>query len=135
MFCEKCGNELMDEAVVCTKCGCLIQHNKHKIANRRQKNKQGDSCAFFSWSSVILALCSILSSIFNFILNEGCFNIYIYYLHRVTLLFASASICGLLSIYALKKNPDAISILGLIMSGIAFAMQIVLIILYSVVRY
>jgi uncharacterized membrane protein YvbJ len=23
-FCSKCGNELVDEAVVCTKCGCAV---------------------------------------------------------------------------------------------------------------
>ena len=25
MFCQKCGNEIMDEAVVCTRCGCAVQ--------------------------------------------------------------------------------------------------------------
>ena len=24
-YCTKCGNELIDEAVVCTKCGCYVQ--------------------------------------------------------------------------------------------------------------
>lgn len=24
-FCSKCGNELLDYAVVCTKCGCLVE--------------------------------------------------------------------------------------------------------------
>lgn len=24
MYCSKCGNEVLDEAVVCPKCGCLI---------------------------------------------------------------------------------------------------------------
>lgn len=25
-FCSKCGNELMDEAVICPKCGCLVKN-------------------------------------------------------------------------------------------------------------
>ena len=24
MFCQKCGNEVLDEAVVCTRCGCAL---------------------------------------------------------------------------------------------------------------
>ena len=24
MFCTKCGHEIVDEAVVCTKCGCAV---------------------------------------------------------------------------------------------------------------
>ena len=33
-FCTKCGNELMDEAVICTKCGCMIApaEKAHPIA-------------------------------------------------------------------------------------------------------
>ena len=29
-FCTKCGNELIDEAVVCTKCGCLVEKVQQK---------------------------------------------------------------------------------------------------------
>ncbi|MBQ7045909.1 MAG: zinc-ribbon domain-containing protein [Clostridia bacterium] len=25
MFCSKCGNEIVDDAVVCTKCGCAVK--------------------------------------------------------------------------------------------------------------
>lgn len=27
-YCTKCGNELMDEAVICPKCGCLCAENR-----------------------------------------------------------------------------------------------------------
>ena len=29
MYCSKCGQELVDEAVVCTKCGCAVNGGKH----------------------------------------------------------------------------------------------------------
>ena len=28
MFCQKCGEEIHDEAVVCTKCGCAVEKNQ-----------------------------------------------------------------------------------------------------------
>ena len=28
MFCQKCGEEINDEAVVCTKCGCAVEKNQ-----------------------------------------------------------------------------------------------------------
>lgn len=28
MYCSKCGNEILDEAVVCPKCGCLVEGKK-----------------------------------------------------------------------------------------------------------
>ena len=27
-YCVKCGNELVDEAILCPKCGCLIENDK-----------------------------------------------------------------------------------------------------------
>lgn len=34
-FCSKCGNELLDEAVVCPKCGCATENKKQN----KQTNK------------------------------------------------------------------------------------------------
>lgn len=31
-YCSKCGNELLDEAVMCPKCGCMVE-------NRAEENK------------------------------------------------------------------------------------------------
>ncbi len=28
-YCTKCGQELVDDAVVCTNCGCAVQNNSH----------------------------------------------------------------------------------------------------------
>ncbi len=35
MFCSKCGSEIMEEAVICPKCGCYTQNRGVKI---QQKN-------------------------------------------------------------------------------------------------
>ena len=32
MFCSKCGKEILDEAVVCTNCGCAVNGGKNMTA-------------------------------------------------------------------------------------------------------
>ncbi len=124
MFCEKCGNELIDEAVVCTKCGCLIKNSKQQTKIIEQKNKEVDSCKFFSWASFILALCAIFSSIIYLICSIN-FSDFIYFIYKFTWIFPSSSLCVLLSIYALKKKSNSISLLGLILGGVALLIELV----------
>lgn len=38
MFCSKCGHELMDEAVVCTKCGCAVKCSGNTTADEDMPN-------------------------------------------------------------------------------------------------
>lgn len=33
MFCQKCGKEVNDEAVVCIHCGCAIGNSRKAVAN------------------------------------------------------------------------------------------------------
>ena len=33
MFCEKCGKEVQDEAVVCIHCGCSLKSNNESAVN------------------------------------------------------------------------------------------------------
>ena len=35
MFCSKCGNEIMDEAVICVKCGCYTHNNQPAVTNTK----------------------------------------------------------------------------------------------------
>ena len=39
MYCSKCGAEIMDEAVICTKCGCLVEGKRVFIKTKEQKEK------------------------------------------------------------------------------------------------
>ena len=41
MFCSKCGTELLDEAVICTKCGCLTNNQSPKPIINQKSSKQG----------------------------------------------------------------------------------------------
>ncbi|MBQ7387545.1 MAG: hypothetical protein IJW03_05225 [Clostridia bacterium] len=39
-YCNKCGNELFDEAVVCPKCGCATEQKKAaESVEQKQTNK------------------------------------------------------------------------------------------------
>ncbi len=44
-YCEKCGKELMDEAVVCPYCGCSTETNKQSETNSMAI--AGFVCSFF----------------------------------------------------------------------------------------
>ncbi|MBO4954627.1 MAG: zinc-ribbon domain-containing protein [Clostridia bacterium] len=35
MFCQKCGNQIQDEAVVCIHCGCAVEPKKEQISLRQ----------------------------------------------------------------------------------------------------
>ena len=41
MYCKKCGHELIDEAVVCTNCGCATNEAAFKEATGEDKAKAG----------------------------------------------------------------------------------------------
>lgn len=43
MFCQKCGKEINDEAVICIHCGCAVNSkpNTYKIANEDDKKSVG----------------------------------------------------------------------------------------------
>lgn len=38
-YCEKCGKELLDEAVVCTGCGCMVADKKPPVKTGKKKTK------------------------------------------------------------------------------------------------
>lgn len=41
MFCSKCGHELVDEAIVCTKCGCGV-NTCHTVKNIVPEKDEAD---------------------------------------------------------------------------------------------
>ncbi len=41
-YCEKCGNQLLDEAIMCPKCGCAVagkQPTKEQNAHAKKQDK------------------------------------------------------------------------------------------------
>ena len=62
MFCTKCGNKVDDDAVICTKCGCLLSNINTEIANEPKKAN----------ASLIMSCISFALSILLFILGILC---------------------------------------------------------------
>ena len=58
-YCEKCGNELFDEAVICPKCGCAVRYEKPQKTG--EPSARINVCALVGF---ILSLVSVIS-IFN----------------------------------------------------------------------
>lgn len=51
-FCTKCGNELMDEAVICPKCGC-IYNNQNLVNNSETDTANGVAIVGFIFSFLL----------------------------------------------------------------------------------
>lgn len=57
MYCNKCGAEINDDAVVCVHCGCSVQKNKVQTTNT-SKNSIGWLLAFFfGLIGLIIGVC------------------------------------------------------------------------------
>lgn len=59
-YCEKCGNELLDEAVMCPKCGCSVESKKPNKELDKQSGKKA--------LGIVCILAAILIVLFVFII-------------------------------------------------------------------
>lgn len=57
MYCQVCGKEILDEAVICTNCGCMV----NKIA-KEQKSLEPVNTDNKSYTSIILGIIGIVSA-------------------------------------------------------------------------
>ena len=55
-YCEKCGNQLLDEAIMCPKCGCAVA-GKHptKEQNEKSKNQAKGAIMIIAGFGIIIA--------------------------------------------------------------------------------
>lgn len=73
MYCRKCGNEIMDEAVICPKCGCLTgtQPLPTTQPNSSTNNKKTNS-GLQTAAKIFLILACIGSGISTFSMFISC---------------------------------------------------------------
>ena len=60
-YCTHCGAEIMDEAVMCTKCGCWLNQEQSKTA---QQKTPFNPCALVGF---ILSMASIVTFFLDFL--------------------------------------------------------------------
>jgi hypothetical protein len=56
MFCQKCGKEIMDEAIVCIHCGCAIEKNTKNGISTNDSDVNGGLVAL----SIIIPIVGII---------------------------------------------------------------------------
>lgn len=65
-YCEKCGNELMDEAVIYPNCGCPVQNLTTNISENIIEKENA------SKSSVVLGIIEIVGGLLHAIVGHIC---------------------------------------------------------------
>lgn len=63
-YCSKCGNELMEEAVVCLKCGCAIEGSKMTETAQGVSANSGLKTA----AKILMILGTIVTSLAGFLI-------------------------------------------------------------------
>ncbi len=54
-YCEKCGNQLLDEAVMCPKCGCAVAGKQPtKEQNEKAKNQATRAILFVAGIGILI---------------------------------------------------------------------------------
>ena len=79
-FCVKCGKELVDEAVVCTNCGCAVGAEEKETVNKKPSGLSTAAKVFMVLGTVInslllyvipLAWCLPMTIIYFKKINKG----------------------------------------------------------------
>lgn len=58
-YCQKCGNELLDEAILCPKCGCSVVANTNN-SQKEQKAKTQNQGAIMIIVGIAIIVVSVL---------------------------------------------------------------------------
>ena len=54
-YCEKCGNQLLDEAVMCPNCGCAVGGKKpSKEDNEKAKNQVKGAILLIAAAAIVI---------------------------------------------------------------------------------
>ncbi|MBE7090640.1 MAG: zinc-ribbon domain-containing protein [Clostridiales bacterium] len=122
-FCTSCGNQLLDEAVICPKCGCTAQIN--------QSIRKNGFC--FHSLPLILGFVGLISSLFYLVQY-----IIIFHNHQNPdfilaissfLSYSGLPFCGVLAIFSgikgLHENNKLFSTIGIIFGGISIFLQFI----------
>lgn len=56
-YCSKCGNELMDEAVICPKCGCPVPDSEMNVVQDNRKVRLKSASAMNAIAFILNILC------------------------------------------------------------------------------
>ena len=109
-YCSKCGTQLIDEAYVCTHCGCLVEHEALLTSKKTKNAKENDAKKCSSWVPFVLGIMSLIGMIFLIVLTFVDFNDYsmgqinqsYFYLNRLVTYFGLLPCAPLALIFGIK---------------------------------
>lgn len=58
-YCSKCGNELLDEAVICPKCGCPVVDSEMNVVRDNRKVRLKSASALNAIAFILNILCGV----------------------------------------------------------------------------
>lgn len=103
MYCQKCGREILDEAVVCPHCGCMVNGKRSPVATENAK---------------VSGLCIV-----GFILSLFSFFVSLYLV--VPILALIFSIAGVASASKKGKKLKGLGVAGIVLSSISVLVSII----------
>ena len=62
-YCSKCGNQLLDEAVMCPKCGCPTEVKKSISPEQKEYSKNHTIGAICLISAIMIIIITIIAAI------------------------------------------------------------------------
>ncbi len=127
-YCAKCGNELVDEAIICTKCGCMVEATRAvpPAAESKLPSLSSNKETNYAWLPFVLGILAIVDSLFMLLsVNLSGFYSYIYY--AVYLGTGSLPLLSIItSIKCLKSKNVIFPVLGLIFACVSIFVRFVL---------
>ena len=83
-FCTKCGTQLVDDAVICTKCGCMapkiLKTSSKPVPQKTNKTEKEGSSPVLSFLDFVFSFLAITALFFvitggkNFLAEEGAIS-------------------------------------------------------------
>ena len=134
-YCSKCGNQLLDEAVICTKCGCAVEainiFPKPKIAKLEGRGVN------MSWTPLMFGIIAFFNSIWTLLVRFA--NLKFAAIMNQIVSFMGLGCCGILAVVTgikyLKSKQKGFAIAGLILGGLALFTSFIFGLVYGIKYY
>ena len=137
-YCVKCGAELCDEAVVCPKCGCMVDGRlvekdfSEKIAEKKAESVVAAEKRSHTWLSLVLGILAVVFTLVRLINNIGLWqeaywrfwNNASNTLYDIGINEAIVPITVIISAVQLRSKNKVMPIIGLVLGCLAFMLSI-----------
>lgn len=128
MYCSNCGNKVDEKAVVCVKCGVLINNKINVIKNEnKQNNGRGIASTILGIIAVYISLTAfrVMPDVDSIISSYNEEEVFFFAIGIVLLQTIFAIISLLLALFERKNNKNGFNTCGFILSIISLLISFV----------